>query len=60
LKMSERQSNTVRTVGQAFPISTRSWILEVDTVWEVSSRPPDDVAARLDDVQHFKIFQISV
>jgi hypothetical protein len=37
----------VRTLGQATPSSTRSWI-SVDTVWEVSARRPDDVATRPD------------
>jgi hypothetical protein len=59
LKMSGRQSNTVRTLGQASPISTRSWISLVDTVWEVSARRRDDVATRPDDVQHSRIFQVS-
>jgi hypothetical protein len=51
LKMSGRQSNTVQTLGQASPISTRSLFLEVDTVWEVSTICPDDEATRPDDVQ---------
>jgi len=49
----------VRTLGQASPISTRSWISLVDTVWEVSARRRDDVATRPDDVQHSRIFQVS-
>jgi hypothetical protein len=59
LKTSRRQSNTVRTLGQASLISTRSWISAVDTVWEVSARRLDDVATRPDAVQHFKIFRSS-
>jgi len=50
--MSGRQSNTVRTLCQASPISIRSRISAVDTVWDVSARRPDDV-------QHSKIFQVS-
>jgi len=52
------QSNTVWTLGQAFPISTRSSI-SVDIVWEVSARRPDDVAARTNDVQHSRLFRVS-
>jgi hypothetical protein len=59
LKTSGRQSNTVRTLRQASPICTQSWISIVDTVWEVSARRPDDVATRPDDVQHSRIFQVS-
>jgi hypothetical protein len=44
-------------IGQASPISTLSWIL-VDTIWEVSARPPDDVATRPDTIQHSRIFQV--
>jgi hypothetical protein len=58
--MSRRPSNTVRTIGQAFPISIRSWISEVDTIWKVSVRHLDDVEIVSDDVQHFRIFWISV
>jgi hypothetical protein len=58
LKTSERQSNAVRTLGQATPNSTRSWI-SVDTVWEVSTRRPDDVATRPDATQHSRIFRVS-
>jgi len=54
--MSRRQSNIVQTLGQAFPISTRSWISAVDTVWEVSARRPDNTVTRLDDAQHSRIF----
>jgi hypothetical protein len=54
------RSSDVRTLGQASPISTRSWILAVDTVWEVSARRPDDVATRPDAVPLFKIFRTSV
>jgi hypothetical protein len=60
LKTSGRQSNTIQTLGQASPISTRSWILVVNTVLEFSARRSDDVATRLDDVQYFRIFQSSV
>jgi hypothetical protein len=60
LKTSRRQSNTVQTLGQAFSISTRSWISEVDTVWKVFARCLDYVATRPDTVQHFRIFQCSV
>jgi len=59
LKTSERQSNTVWTLGQAFPISTRNWISAVNIVWEVSARRPDDVATHPDDVQHSRIFRVS-
>jgi hypothetical protein len=59
LKTSGRQSNTVRTLGQASLISTWNWISAVDTVWEVSARRPDDVATRLDDVQHSRILWVS-
>jgi hypothetical protein len=48
---SRRQSNTVRTLGQASPISTRSWI-SVDTIWEVFARRPDAT-------QHSRIFRVS-
>jgi hypothetical protein len=53
LKMSGLQGNTLWTLGQASPISTRSWIL-VDTIWEVSAVRLDNVATRSDVVQHFK------
>jgi hypothetical protein len=56
--MSGHQGNTVWTLGQASPISTRSWI-SVDIIWEVFARHPDDVATRPDDVQHSRIFQVS-
>jgi hypothetical protein len=46
LKTSGHKSNTVQTLGQASPISTRSCIL-VDTIWKVSTRRLDDVATRL-------------
>jgi hypothetical protein len=59
LKTFRRQSNTVRTLGQASPISTQSWILAVDTVWEVSARRLDNVTTRPDDVQHSRIFRVS-
>jgi hypothetical protein len=60
LKKFGRQSNIVRTIGQVFSISTWSWISEVNTIWKVSARRPDDVATRPDDVQHFKILWTSV
>jgi hypothetical protein len=59
LKTSGHQSNTVRTLCQASPISTWSWISAVDTVWEVFARRPDDVVTRPDIVQHFRIFRVS-
>jgi hypothetical protein len=59
LKTSGHQSNTVRTLGQASPISTRSWISAVDIVWEDSVRRLDDVATRPDNVQHSRIFWVS-
>jgi hypothetical protein len=43
---SGRQSNTARNLGQASPNSTQSWISEVDTIWKVYARHPDDVATR--------------
>jgi hypothetical protein len=60
LKTSGCQNNTVQTLGQASPNSTLSWILEVDTFWEVSESRLDDMATRLNDVQYFRIFQSSV
>jgi len=60
LKTSGRQSNIIRTLGQASPIYIRSWILVVDTVCEVSASRPVDVATRPDAVQLFKIFRTSV
>jgi len=60
LKTSGRQNNTVRTIGQASPISTQSWISAVDTVWKVSARRPDDMATRSDAVQLFRIFWTSI
>jgi hypothetical protein len=59
LKMSRLQSNTILMLGQASPISTRSWISAVDTIWEVFARRLDDMATRPDAVQHFKIFRSS-
>jgi hypothetical protein len=59
LKTSGRQSNTVRTLCQASPNSTRSWISEADTIWEVFARRSDDMAPRPDAVQHFRIFRAS-
>jgi hypothetical protein len=44
------EQHTVRMLGQASPISTRSWISVDDTVWEVSARSPDEVATRPNDV----------
>jgi len=58
LKTSGCQGNTVRMLGQASLISTRSWIL-VNTIWEVSARRLDDVATHSDPVQHSRIFQVS-
>jgi hypothetical protein len=58
LKTSRSQSNTIRTLGQASPISTCSWI-SVDTIWEVSTRRPEDVATRSDATQRSKIFWFS-
>jgi hypothetical protein len=40
LQLSGWSSYTVRTLGQATPSSTRSWISE-DTIWEGSARRPD-------------------
>jgi hypothetical protein len=53
-----RQSNTVVTLGQASPISTRSWI-SVDTIWKVSARRPDDVATRPNATRRSRIFWVS-
>jgi hypothetical protein len=50
--------NTVRMLGQASPISTRSWI-SIDTIWEVSARCPEDVATRPNAIQHSRIFWVS-
>jgi len=58
LKTSGRQGITIRTIGQAFPISTWSWI-SVDTIWEVFAIRPDDVATRPGAVQYSRIFQVS-
>jgi hypothetical protein len=58
LKTSGHQSNIVRTLGQASPISTRS-LISVDTIWEFSARRPDDVAKRPDATQCSRIFQVS-
>jgi hypothetical protein len=55
LQPSGRSTNTFRTLGQATPSSTRSWI-SVDTIWEVSTRRPNDVATRPDATQRSKIF----
>jgi hypothetical protein len=49
LKTSGRHSNTIWTLGQASPISTRSWI-SVDTIWEGSTRRPNNVATRPDAI----------
>jgi len=54
------QRNTIRTLGQAFPISTQIWISKVDIVWEGSISRPHDAATRPDAVQHFIIYQRSV
>jgi hypothetical protein len=58
LKTFGRQSNTVRTLGQASPISTWSWI-SIDTIWKVSARHLEDVATRPDATQPSRIFQVS-
>jgi hypothetical protein len=58
LKTSGCQINTVWTLGQASPISTRSWIL-VDSIWEVFAWRPDDVATCLDTTQRSRIFWVS-
>jgi hypothetical protein len=55
--MSGRQSNTVRTLGPASLISTRSWI-SVETIWKVTARRSDDVATRPDATQCSRIFQV--
>jgi hypothetical protein len=58
LKTSGRQSNTVRTLGQASLISTQSWI-SVDTIRKVSVRRPNGMATRPDATQRSRIFQVS-
>jgi len=45
-------------LGQASPISTRSWI-SVNTIWKVSAIRLDDVVTRSDVVQLSRIFQFS-
>jgi len=55
LKMSGHQSNIVRTLGQASPISTQSWISVVDIVWEVSARRPDDVRTLSSFSEYFRL-----
>jgi hypothetical protein len=49
---------TVRTLGQASPISTQSWI-SVDTIREVSARHSDAVVTRLDATQLEKLDLVS-
>jgi hypothetical protein len=45
----------LQKLGQASPISTRSWI-SVDTIWELSAKRPDDVATHPDATQRSRIF----
>jgi hypothetical protein len=56
LQLSERQIYTVRTLGQATPSSTQSWISD-DTIWEGSARRLDDMATCPDTTQYSRIFQ---
>jgi len=58
LQLSKRPSYTVRTLSQATPSSTQSWISN-DTIWEGSARHPDDVATRPDATQCSIIFWVS-
>jgi hypothetical protein len=63
VRTSEQHRPDVRATPsgrQVNQYSTRSWISEVDTVWEVSASRQDDVATRPADVQYFRIFQSSV
>jgi hypothetical protein len=52
------QSNTARTLGQS--VFNKELDFRSRHCWEVSASRLDDVATCPDDVQYFKIFQISV
>jgi len=52
LKTSERQSNTVRTLGQASPIYTRSWI-------SCSDMNQETITVRTEGQHHPDAFQVS-
>jgi hypothetical protein len=58
LQLSGRPSYTIRTLGQATPSSTRSWISD-NTIWEGSARSLDDMATRQDATQWSRIFWVS-
>jgi hypothetical protein len=51
-------SYTVRTLGQATPSLTWSWIPD-DTIWEGSARRSEDVATRPNATQCSRIFWVS-
>jgi hypothetical protein len=58
LQLSRRPSYTVRTLGQATPSSTRSWISD-DTIWKGSAKRPDNVPTHADATQCSRIFWVS-
>jgi hypothetical protein len=58
LQLSGRLGYTVRTLGQATPSWTWSWISD-DTIWEGFTRRPDDVVTHPDATQCCRIFWVS-